>query len=354
MTDSKTKIVFLMTIFSASMMSAVIVQSYAEEGSTMQSQSNTKDQTGLFSSNANFGEKTSDGMSRITSKVDPGLGHEHHQLAVIIPISDKEYTGTLYYSASEPVQLVTLRGPLEPGQEKGKSVWTKDNKAFYEIIQVNPYTTTGKWEFVGNALAAHTFKSTPFAIDYRVDYEEVKDTPRLPANSVNNVKVTAEFNFDSDTVSIGSFNVFKQMTGYDRQEPQVILQGVVGIEKSMLYRAVDTEFDKGAGSKYGIAHQFSNFGMNVYLEQNDMPIRKITYRDCDFTNYTIDTLYDNDYSYNRASAFVLVDNFVITCKGMQPYHYDYQKYIDEYGVDSVMKMKGMDMVPKTSKDYGID
>lgn len=79
-----------------------------------------------------------------------------------------------------------------------------------------------------------------------------------------------------------------------------------------------------------------------------------TYRECDITNYSIDTIYDINYSYERDAAFAIVDNFEITCAGMQPYHYDYQKYIDEYGVDAVMKMKNMKMSQKTFRDYGID
>lgn len=337
-----------MAVFTVSLTSITLAQSFAQEGSSNQSQ-----QMNVFSNLANFRDQISDGYNTIVSTVDPGLGHEKHQLAVILPISDKEYTGTLYYSASEPVQLVTLRGPLAEG-EKGKMVWTQDNETFYEIIQVNQHTTSGEWHFVGNALAAHTFKDTPFTIEYKVEYEEVQDNAIKSINSVNDVKIIAEFNFDSVTVAIDTFNVFKQMAGYDRQQPQIILQGVVGIEKSILYRAVDTDFDKGSGRNYGIPHQFSEFGMSIYLEQDELPIRKITYRECNITNYTIDTLYDNDYSYNKASAFVIVDNFEFTCKGMQPYHYDYQKYINEYGMDSVMKMKGMEMVPKTYRDYGID
>ena len=358
MTYNKIKIVWIIAVLSVSVISSVTTQSFAQEngvGQYQERQDAMNAQMNLFSKNASFNEGSSEnGFSRIISKADPGLGHEQHQLAVIMPIDNTEYTGTLHYSASEPVQLVTLRGPLEPGEEKGKTIWTQDNKVFYEIIQVNQYSTTGKWQFVGNALAAHTFKSTPFTIDYKIEYEEVGEEPIIPIKSVNDIMISAEFSFDSGTVIIDTFKVFKQLAGYDRQQPQVVLQGVVGVEKSILYRAVDTEFDKGAGRNYGTAHQFSEFGMTINLMQEDHPIRKITYRECDITNYTIDTLYDNDYSYNRASAFVLVDNFEFSCKGMQPYHYDYQRYIDEYGLDAVMKMKGMEMVPKTYRDYGAD
>jgi hypothetical protein len=344
MTFDKVKISFLMAILVVSLGSVIISQSFAEDNKQMN----------VFSNSAKLGQKIPiQGYDRIISETDPGLGHEQHQLAVIIPISENEYSGTLFYSASEPVQLVALKGPLGPGEEKGKSIWTPDGEIFYELVQVNEYSTSGKWNFVGNALAVHTYKTTPFIVDYKLDYDKVTEPGIKPMNHVNDITIMAEFNFDSETVQIPTFDVFKQISGFNREQPQVNLQGVVGIEKSILYRAADTQYNKGTGP-YAPEHQFSEFGMSIYLEKGDLPIRKITYRECDITNYTIDTLYDNDYSYNKASVFVLVDNFEITCAGMQPYHYDYQKYIDEYGLEDVMKMKNMEMSPKTFKDYNLD
>lgn len=345
-----------MVILSVSLTSIAFTQSFAQETLSQEEvrQNAIEEQRSLFSNNAQLGKKIPvEGFDRLVSERDPGIGHENHQLAVIIPISEKEYTGTLYYSASEPVQLVALRGPLEPGEEKGKFIWTTDGDTNYEITLVNEYTTTGKWNFVGNALALHTFKNTPFVVDYKVEYEETTKSRMMPLNSVNDINIMAEFNFDSGTVVIDSFDVYQQVSGFTRVQPVVNLQGLVGIDKSILYRAADEEFNQGTGP-FGLEHKFSEFGMSIYLEQGDLPIRKMTYRECDITNYTIDTLNDKDYSYNRASVFVVVDNFEITCAGMQPYHYDYQKYIDEYGVDAVMKMHSMEMSPKTYKDYGID
>lgn len=357
MTYDKIKISFLMTVLSISLVSVVITQSFAEEKNLSQEQERNdaiNQQMSLFSKNAKLGEKNPiDGINRLISETDPGLGHENHQLAVIIPISDKEYTGTLYYSASEPVQLVSLRGPLESGEEKGKLIWTSDGKINYELIMINEYSTTGQWNFVGNALAVHTFKSSSFVVDYKIEYEETNGSLQLPLNSVNDINIMTEFNFDSGTVKIDSFDVFKQVSGFGKVQPIINLQGIVGIDKSILYRAADTEFNKGAGP-FGLEHEFSEFGMSIYLEQGSIPIRKITYMECDITNYSIDTIYDINYSYERDAAFAIVDNFEITCAGMQPYHYDYQKYIDEYGVDAVMKMKNMKMSQKTFRDYGID
>jgi len=328
MTYHKIKIGLLMIVFSVAITSLTLTESFAEKNSI-------------------------EGFERMESITDPGMGHEKHQLAVIIPINEKEFSGTLYYSASEPIQLVALKGPLAPGEERGKNIWTPDGETIYELILVNHFSSSGEWSFVGNALALHTYKSSPFVVDYKVEYSESESIPLLTNNSLHDVSITTEFHFGSGTVSIESFNVFKQISGFDREQPQITLQGVVGLDKSILYRAADTQYNKGSGM-HGVNHEFSDFGVSVSLNQGELPIRQIAYRGCDITNYTIDTLYDNDYSYNQASVFVLVDNFEITCAGMQPYHYDYQKYIDEYGLDDVLKMTSMKMSPKMYNDYNLD
>ncbi|MCA2004038.1 MAG: Kazal-type serine protease inhibitor family protein, partial [Candidatus Nitrosotenuis sp.] len=101
----------------------------------------------------------------VTSIQDPGLGHESHQLAVILPPSDKIYKGMLTYSASEPVQLVALTGPLAEGQDKGQPIWTPDGKTKFALtlIEADP---AGTWNFAGNAIAVHTKKTEPFTVSY--------------------------------------------------------------------------------------------------------------------------------------------------------------------------------------------
>ena len=59
----------------------------------------------------------------MTSQQDPGQGHEAHQIAVILPPSDKVYVGKITFSASEPVQYVTIHGPLAEGESGGQPIW---------------------------------------------------------------------------------------------------------------------------------------------------------------------------------------------------------------------------------------
>ncbi|OLC93733.1 MAG: hypothetical protein AUI92_02260 [Thaumarchaeota archaeon 13_1_40CM_3_38_6] len=105
----------------------------------------------------------------LTSVQDPGQGHESHQLALILPPSDKPYHGILTYSASEPVQLVSLVGPIDPADKKGQLVYTIDGKTWFALVFVDPGAAMGTWEFSGNALAVHTMHTTPFQVSYTVD-----------------------------------------------------------------------------------------------------------------------------------------------------------------------------------------
>ena len=120
------------------------------------------------------------GWDRAESAQDPGIGHESHQLAVILAPSDKVYSGTIQYDASEPVQLVALHGPLGPGEDKGQPIWTPDGTTKFALTLVDPGNARGNWNFAGNALAVHTFNTDPFIVDYKLDYKEsrVSDTAR--------------------------------------------------------------------------------------------------------------------------------------------------------------------------------
>ena len=104
----------------------------------------------------------------LISVQDPGVGHEGHQLAIILPPSGKPYTGVLSYSASENVQLVSLVGPLADGEDNGQPIWTPDGKTKFALTFVDPGNSAGSWIFTGNALAVHTKNTTPFTVSYSV------------------------------------------------------------------------------------------------------------------------------------------------------------------------------------------
>ena len=109
----------------------------------------------------------------VTSIQDPGLGHESHQLAVILPPSDKVYVGKITFSASEPVQYVTIHGPLSSEDIGGQPVWSPNEDTHYALTLVDNKQKSGGWYFAGNALALHSMHNTPFTASYSVSYAEI-------------------------------------------------------------------------------------------------------------------------------------------------------------------------------------
>jgi hypothetical protein len=117
--------------------------------------------------------KTRSISETFTSSDDPGLGHENHELMILLPPSDKTYIGRLTFSASEPVQYVTLIGPLGPGENAGQPTWTPDGETYYGLVLVDNGQKSGGWAFAGNALALHTMNSEPFTATVSVSYVEL-------------------------------------------------------------------------------------------------------------------------------------------------------------------------------------
>lgn len=119
---------------------------------------------------ASFGQQA---HGTITSSQDPGIGHESHQLAIILPPSQNVYVGKITYSASEPVQYVTLTGPIAEEDIGGQPTWTPDGETHYALTLVDMELASGGWFFAGNALALHTMNPTPFSASYSVVYADV-------------------------------------------------------------------------------------------------------------------------------------------------------------------------------------
>ena len=128
------------------------------------------------------------GWDRLESAQDPGVGHEQHQLAIILPPSDKVYSGKLMYDASENIQLVTLHGPLAEGEDKGQATWTPDGETKFALTFVDPNNANGEWQFAGNALAVHTKNPTPFVVDYKVDYTEKPKSETVMTGTIQSVQ----------------------------------------------------------------------------------------------------------------------------------------------------------------------
>ena len=137
-------------------------------------------------SNAEMDMITSSGT--IESVQDPGIGHETHQLAIILPPSENVYGGTLTYDASEPIQLVTLHGPLAEGEDRGQPIWTTDGETKFALTFVDHEMAKGSWDFAGNALAVHTKNTEQFTVDYSVEYQETPVSDIIISGTMHSVQ----------------------------------------------------------------------------------------------------------------------------------------------------------------------
>ncbi len=150
------------------------LQGYIESKQTLQEYWGSQDQVVSTPDPTQTTSTTTRTMSQtFTSSDDPGLGHENHELMIVLPPSENTYVGRLSFSASEPVQYVTLIGPLGPGENAGQQTWTPDGETYYAIILVDNGLKSGGWKFAGNALALHTMNSDPFTATVSVAYVEL-------------------------------------------------------------------------------------------------------------------------------------------------------------------------------------
>jgi plastocyanin len=176
------------------------------------------------------------GWDRVESGQDPGVGHESHQLSIILPPSDKVYSGTIQYDASEPIQLVALHGPLGPGEDNGQPIWTPDGKTKFALTFVDNKKSRGLWDFAGNALAVHTMKTTPFTTDYKLDYEESKISDTVMRGVVESI-IDPGVGHESHSLAIiipPSENIHTGILSYSASEPiqLVSLNGPLGSDET--------------------------------------------------------------------------------------------------------------------------
>ncbi len=173
-----------------------------------------------------------EGWQRMESMQHPGIGHESHQSVTILPLSEKVYSGTLHYSASEPIQLITLHGPLADGEAKGQATWTLDGVSKYALTFVNPDNAQGEWKFAGNAVLVHTKKTEPFTVDYTVEYEEKAISDSVFTGTMQSVQDPG-MGHESHQIAVilaPSSDVYSGLISYSASEPiQLIsLRGPIG------------------------------------------------------------------------------------------------------------------------------
>jgi len=104
--------------------------------------------------------------TQVQSMQDPGIGHEAHQIAILLPPKEGVfYSGRMSYSASAPVEVVVLHD-IMPGETPAKT-YTIDGEKKWALSLIflggeKMGAAAGSISFAGAALALHTLDGTKF------------------------------------------------------------------------------------------------------------------------------------------------------------------------------------------------
>ena len=148
----------------------------------------------------------------VTSSQDPGQGHESEQMAIILsPNNGTLYSGSLTYTASEPVQIIILH-QIDKDDAKGQPTWTVDGNTIFAETVVDPGTNAGSYDFTGAAVGLHSTNSTAFTVTVSVDGWIRGQTPEAMQHYANSTITQSSLKLSSASVTakiplhLGFFN----------------------------------------------------------------------------------------------------------------------------------------------------
>ncbi|ARS65271.1 hypothetical protein NMSP_1673 [Candidatus Nitrosomarinus catalina] len=105
----------------------------------------------------------------ITSSQDPGLGHEDHQLALVLsPNEGTIYDGSMTFTSSELVNVIVLH-EINQNDVNGQETWAVNESKIYGLSLLNPEKKSGSIEFTGAGVALHSTNSKEFTTTVSID-----------------------------------------------------------------------------------------------------------------------------------------------------------------------------------------
>lgn len=148
----------------------------------------------------------------LTSSQDLGQGHDSEQMAIILsPNNGTLYSGSLTYTASEPVQIIILH-QIDKADAKGQPTWTVDGNTIFAETVVDPGTNAGSYDFTGAAVGLHSTNSAAFTATVSVDGWIRGQTPEAMQHYANSAITQSSLKLSSASVTakiplhLGLFN----------------------------------------------------------------------------------------------------------------------------------------------------
>lgn len=166
-------------------------------------------------------------------------------------------------------------------------------------------------------------------------------------NSVNDVSLRTVFNFNVGVEEITTFQVFNLLAGYDKTAtPRFELAGIIDGNKPLLHKATHETFHSA-----DVVHQYSNFDIEIYLSDKDSLNILVLFVGCDIEDFSLETLYDKNKSYQGLSKFALVETFEFQCRGFHPLHPEVTEDTDESSEEPIIDKESEEKEPPTWKDF---
>ena len=93
------------------------------------------------------------------------------------------------------------------------------------------------------------------------------------------------------------------------------LTGIIDGAKPMLHAATHEVF-------HNIQHrtQYSDFKIELYLTDNNLLNTRLQFEDCSIINFTLETLYDKNKTWQGVADFAWLEFFEFECLGAHPFH----------------------------------
>jgi len=144
-----------------------------------------------------------------------------------------------------------------------------------------------------------------------------EETEEKQYTKANDVAIHTVFEFRAGVEESDGFQVFKQMSGFDRDSdpPAFKLEGVMDFDRPHLYEAAEMTYLRGIGYTQ---HNYGQFDVDVYLHKDGQTLRHFKYTNCNVSNYKVVTLFDKEEGWTTSKGFATIDEFEFECSGYSP------------------------------------
>ena len=155
----------------------------------------------------------------------------------------------------------------------------------------------------------------------------------------NDVTIRTEFTFRDAVERSDGFQIFKQVSGFDRTSDSTAfnLAGAVNYDRMYLYEAADMTFQRGVTN---IQHNYGQFDVDIYLQKDGTTFRHFEYSNCNIVDYTVDTMFDKEEGWTTSKGFTTIDEFEFECNGYTPHNplFESMNAADRYNASTESSM----------------